>query len=89
MRARAREREKVVLHWKSEMTEFHTAEMPVRDGILYLTAESLGEAGWDWRVWDERQRAPQRYGLGDTLEEAKARAERALIDLMQQIGQAA
>ena len=76
----------VVLHWKSDQGEFHAAEMqPTQGGVVYLTVESLGEAGWDWQVWDTQQRVPRCYGLGETLEEAKAKAESALEGLLQQI----
>jgi len=46
-----------------------------------------GETGWDWHVWDVSGLIQQRYGLADTLAEAKEKAERALEVLAHQLDQ--
>ena len=46
--------------------------------VLHMQVESLGESGWDWHVWEQSGRGQQRYGLADTLVEAKVKAEGAL-----------
>jgi len=49
----------------------------------------LGECGWDWHVWEQSGRGQQRYGLADTLDEAKAKAEGALDGLARELSLAA
>jgi len=50
-------------------------------GTLHMQVDSLGESGWDWHVWEQLGRGQQRYGLADTLDEAKAKAEDAFDGL--------
>ena len=69
----------VLVEWQTDEGEVHHAERPLGiRGVLHLQVESLGEYGWDWHVWERSGRGQQRYGLADTLDEAKARAEVAL-----------
>jgi len=56
---------------------------------LHLQVESLGESGWDWHVWEQSGRGQQRYGLADSLTEAKEKAEAALDALAWELGLAA
>jgi hypothetical protein len=42
--------------------------------------ESLGERGWDWQVWDPSRCLRTHYGVADTLEGAKVRAELAVAE---------
>ena len=76
--------------WISEGAEQFRAERSLGiGGMAHLAITSLGEAGWDWHVWDTANRVPQRYGLGDTLDDAMTKAETALADLTEQMNQAA
>ena len=73
--------------WISEGAEAFRSEQPLGSGgMVHLTVASLGESGWDWHVWDVAGRVPQRYGLGDTLNDAMTQAERALEGLLEQLG---
>ena len=65
--------------WVCEHEDLHSAEIAMCwEGRLHLLVESLGDTGWDWHVWDRDGLAQERYGLADSLEDAKARAEAAL-----------
>ena len=76
--------------WVSDSGEQFRAERSLGpSGTAHLAVASLGEAGWDWHVWDAASRVPQRYGLGDTLDDAMTKAETALADLTEQMNQAA
>ena len=76
--------------WISEGAEQFRAERSLgANGTAHLAVASLGDEGWDWHVWDTASRVPQRYGLGDTLNDAMTKAEAALADLVEQLGQAA
>ena len=72
----------MLAHWVTDEGEAHHAEqqLNVRGSVvaLHMQVESLGESGWDWNVWEPSGCVRQRYGLADTLDEAKARAEGAL-----------
>ena len=56
---------------------------------LHLQVESLGESGWDWNVWEQFGCVRQRYGLADSLTDAKEKAEAALDALAWELGLAA
>jgi len=78
------------LHWTSEGEESHSAESSLgAAGTAHLVVESLGEAGWDWHVCEVAHRLRPHYGLADTLEEAKEKAERALRAMAAQFSRAA
>ncbi len=72
----------MLAQWVTDEGEAHHAEqqLNVRGSVvvLHMQVESLGESGWDWNVWEASGCVRQRYGLADTLDEAKARAEGAL-----------
>lgn len=72
----------MLIQWVTEEGEVHHAErhLSARGNavVLRMQVESLGESGWDWHVWEQSGRGQQRYGLADTLAEAKAKAEVAL-----------
>ncbi len=76
----------MVVDWASDEGEVYFAEKPLGAlGTMHLTAQSLGEIGWDWHIWDAAGRLQQRYGLADTLSEAQAKAVRALADVVEQL----
>ena len=80
----------MMLLWKSDGGGHFRAQRSLGvSGMAQLAVASLGEAGWDWNVWDSAGRLPQRYGFGDTLAEAITEAEAALADLIEQLGQSA
>ena len=72
----------MLVQWVMDGGDVHDAEQAtnVQGGVvtLRLRVENLGEAGWNWHVWDHPGRGQQQYGLTDTLAEAKAKAESAL-----------
>ncbi len=71
------------LHWVSEDGAFHSARRSLGGtGTVHAAVESLGDAGWDWHVWDAAGRVRPRYDLADTLDEAKERADRASAELL-------
>ena len=73
----------MLVDWQTDEGEVHRAECTLGAlGTLHLQVESLGECGWDWHVWERFGRGQQRYGLADTLDEAKAKAEGALGGLV-------
>ena len=79
----------MLIDWLTEEEEVHRAECVLgAQGTLHLQVESLGECGWDWHVWEQSNRGQQRYGLADTLDEAKAKAEGALGGLARELGAA-
>ena len=66
--------------WTNDDAGLHTAECALGAGAaVYLLAEGLGEYGWDWQMWDPSGYCRMQYGVADTLEEAKALAEFALV----------
>ena len=75
----------MLAQWVMDKGKVHYAEqqLSVRGNIvvLHLQVETLGESGWDWNVWEPSGYVRQRYGLTNTLDEAKARAEGALDSL--------
>lgn len=80
----------VLIEWQTDEGEVHQAERPLGiRGVLHLRVESLGEYGWDWHIWDQAGRGQQRYGLADTLDEAKAKSEGALGGLARELSLAA
>lgn len=73
--------------WVLEEGDFHTGQRALGvAGTLHLAAESLGENGWDWHVWDMSRQVRQQYGLADTLAEAKRKAEIAAELMAQELG---
>ncbi len=81
---------RVLVDWLTNEGEMHCAERSLGlRGTLHLQVESLGEYGWDWHVWDQSGRGQQRYGLADTLDEAKAKVESALDGLARELSLAA
>lgn len=74
------------IDWASEDGELHTAvvQLPRAGTVLHAAVESMDETGWDWHVWDPDGHG-QQYGLADTLEEARFRAERAMEALARQL----
>lgn len=83
----------MLVQWVTDDGEVHHAEqrlsVPGNAAVLHMQVESLGESGWDWHVWEQSGRGQQRYGLADTLDEAKAKAEGALGGLAWELSQAA
>ena len=77
----------MLVEWEMEEGEVHHAERSLggRHG-LHVQVESLGEYGWDWHVWERSGRGQQRFGLADSLPEAKAKAEAALGMLARELG---
>ncbi len=65
---------------------YYAARLLGARGILHMQVDSLGESGWDWHVWEQLGRGQQRYGLADTLAEAKSKAEGALAVLTRELG---
>ena len=57
-----------------------TAKLDV-GGLVYLSVEGLGSAGWDWLVWDADCQALPRHGLATTESAAKLQAEQSMQDL--------
>jgi hypothetical protein len=79
----------MTLCWAAEDGVFHCAEMKLgEEGALRVLVQGVGGLYWDWQAWDEAQRVESRWGLADTLADAKARAERALAEMASQISQA-
>ena len=80
----------MAVSWVTDEGELHTAQSSIgSERVIHLAVESLGETGWDWHVWDGAVRGHQRYGLADTLDQAKAKAEAALAEIAAQLSQAA
>lgn len=73
----------VIGHWIDDGADFHSAKRLTDLGsLVYLVVERLvGTAGWDWQVWDARRQLPSRSGTADTLEAAKADAERVVKEM--------
>ena len=71
--------------WTMDDGEMHYAKRQLSTRgkvvVLHMQVETLGEIGWDWNVWELSGCIQQRYGLSDTLDEAKANAEGALSGL--------
>jgi len=77
----------VLVHWMTDGDELHyAARLLGARGTLHMQVDSLGESGWDWHVWEQLGRGQQRYGLADTLAEAKSKAEGALAVLTRELG---
>lgn len=80
----------MLVRWVTDDGEVHHAErtLAVKGNVvvLHMQVESLGESDWDWHVWDQSGREQQRYGLVDTLAQAKARAEGAVDALAWVLG---
>ncbi len=83
----------MLVQWATDDGEMHHAKRVLRVRgsvfVLYLKVDGLLEGGWDWHVWEQSGRGQQRYGLADSLGEAKARAEGALSVLARELGLAA
>ena len=80
----------MTVSWVTDEGELYTARTSLGpERVIHLAVESLGETGWDWHVWDGAVRGHQRYGLADTLEQAQAKAEGALVEIAAQLSQAA
>ena len=81
----------ILVQWVTDEGEVHHAEQHLsvhgNAVVLHMQIESLGEIGWDWHVWEQFGHGQQRYGLADTLSEAKAKAEGALADLAWELSQ--
>ena len=77
--------------WVREDEEVHclSVRLGAAGGALRALVQGLGGARWDWQAWDERHRAPRRWGVVDTPERAKGEAERAMADLMRQVDRVA
>jgi len=68
----------MTVDWISEGTGFHAAEWRLGAGVVvHLLVEELGDRGWDWHVWEPTRCPRAAYGVANTLEAAKARAELA------------
>ena len=73
--------------WTCEHEELYHTRWRLGGGdVLHVQVESLWEHGWDWHVWDSSGRLDPRYGLADSLEAAKARAEMALDGMLAALG---
>ncbi len=80
----------MLVDWETTEGEVYRAERRLGGrGALYLQVESLGENGWDWHVCEQSGHGQQRYGLADSLMEAKEKAEAALGVFAWELGQAA
>jgi len=80
----------MLVEWETAEGEVHRAERTLGGcDVLHLQVESLGEIGWDWHVWEQSGRGQQRYGLADSLTDAKEKAEAALDALAWDLGLAA
>ncbi len=80
----------MLVEWETAEGEVHRAERTLGGcDALHLQVESLGESGWDWHVWEQSGRGQQRYGLADSLTDAKEKAEAALDALAWDLGLAA
>lgn len=78
---------RMFVEWKMEEGEVHHAKQSLGGKhALRLQVERLGEHGWDWHVWERFGRGQQRYGLADSLPNAKTKAEAALDALVQELG---
>ena len=79
----------MLLQWVTDKSKVHHAELHLskRGNVvaLHMQVETLGENGWDWNVWEQSGCVRQRYGLADTLDEAKAKAEGALGGLAREL----
>jgi hypothetical protein len=76
----------MLVHWMMDGDGLHyAARLLGARGTLHMQVDSLGESGWDWHVWEQLDRGQQRYGLADTLDEAKAKAENALDGLAREL----
>ena len=79
----------MLLQWVTDKDKVHHAELRLsaRGNVvaLHMQVETLGENGWDWNVWEQSGCVRQRYGLADTLDEAKAKAEGALGGLAREL----
>ena len=77
----------MTLDWTSEYEELHHAHRALGKGnVLHMQVEGLWEDGWDWHVWDSSGQLDPRYGLADSMEAAKARAEGALDGMLAALG---
>ncbi len=77
----------MLVHWMTDEDGLHyAARLLGARGTLHMQVDSLGESGWDWHVWEQSGHGQQRYGLADSLPEAKARAESAPSMLAQELG---
>ena len=79
--------DEMTLEWTCEHEELHHARWRLGGGdVLHMQVESLWEHGWDWHVWDSSGWLDPRYGLAASLDAAKARAELALIGMLEELG---
>ncbi len=77
----------MLVHWMTDGDGLHyAAQLLGARGTLHMQVDSLGESGWDWQVWEQLGRGQQRYGLADTLAEAKSKVEGALAVLTRELG---
>jgi len=68
-----------VVVWVREHDDMDSAELAAdQHHKVHLLVEDLGDTGWDWHVWDAHVRFQQRYGMADSVAQAKAQAEAAL-----------
>lgn len=80
----------MALNWVNEGWMLHLAESAFGTwGKAQLAVESVGETGWEWHVWDTAHQMRLRCGQAATLDEAKAAAERALVEMAAQLSLAA
>ncbi len=79
----------MLLQWVTDKGKVQHAELHLsaRGNVVapHMQVETLGENGWDWNVWEQSGCVRQRYGLADTLDEAKAKAEGALGGLPREL----
>ena len=69
--------------WVDDKAGLHTTRRSAgAGGAVYAVVESMaGHCRWDWQAWDAAKRAKSRQGVTETLEAAKAAAERAANDI--------
>lgn len=76
----------MALAWIRDGEGLYTATAALDGGgWAYLTVEELCGIGWDWQVWDAAHEARLHYGLADSREQAKTRAEQAFARLEREL----
>ena len=56
------------------------------DEVIGLEVEDFLALGWEWHVWHSEADVPSRNGSADSLDSAKTQAERALSEMLVELG---